>query len=75
MQSIDLLSVHGYNFVNFREIEMLLSLLGIPVTLEKALSAPKLGRCEFLPIFNSSIAVLRYDSFQISVTKDITSII
>ena len=42
MQSIDLLSVHGYNFVNFREIhvEMLLSLLGVSVTLEKALSAP-----------------------------------
>ena len=44
MQSIDLLSVHGYNFVNFREIhvEMLLiiSLLGVSVTLEKVLSVP-----------------------------------
>ena len=38
MQSIDLLSVHGYNFVNFREImEMLLSCtaMGVPMTLEK----------------------------------------
>ena len=26
---------------HFREIEMLLSLLGVPVTLEKALSAPR----------------------------------
>ena len=33
---------------------MLLSLLGVPVTLEKALSAPRLGRYEFLPYIRTS---------------------
>ena len=58
-QSIDLLSVHGYNFVKFKEImEMLLTVvLGIPVTLERALSAPRLGRYEFLSIFVVTIVV------------------
>ena len=43
--AIDLLLVHGYNFVKFREImEMLLTIvLGIPVTLERALSEPRLS--------------------------------
>ena len=58
VESIDLLSVHGYDFVNLREImEMLFSCsidiisMVVPVTLETALSAPRLGRHELVPIF------------------------
>ena len=56
----------------------------VPVTLETALSAPRLGRHELVPIFccNNSIALLHIlglvpwgFTVQISVTIDVTSII
>ena len=40
-QSIDLLSVHGFNFVNLRDNNGKLCCLVVPVTHETALSAPR----------------------------------
>ena len=63
-QSIDLLSVHGYNFVNFRKIvEMLLSCTGGPGDKKHSLYPDQEDMNFYLYYFIViiSIAVLHYD--------------
>ena len=67
MQCIDLFLVHGYTFVNLRDLNNgnAACLIIVLVTLETALSAPRLGRHELVPIvcYNNSIAISHTDWF------------
>ena len=67
MQSIDLFSVHGYTFVNLREIkEMLLNCSGDTCT-------QTVRRHELVPIFccNNSIAILHTDSMGLVTSREL----